>query len=156
MAEDSFMRWTLIAILGLLATATLLPAQESSTPVLGDPAVRFDDAPTREPWRFWTRTEYLLWWVRDDRAPAPLVTTGAVGALRSAALDHAGTSVLVGPDIPYRGNSGARISVGGWLDPAGTLGVEVGGFCLETHTLHEKAYSNRTDGTPVIARPYFN
>lgn len=133
----------LIAILGLLAAATSIRAQEASIPA-------------SEPWRIWARAEYLLWWVRDDRAPAPLVTTGPVGAPRSGALDQAGTSVLVGPDIPYRGNSGLTILVGGWLDSAATIGVEAGGVCLETHTLHNKVYSNRTDGAPVIARPFFN
>ncbi len=64
--------------------------------------------------------------------------------------------MLIGPDLNYKPDSGGKLTLGDWLDSAGTIGVEASGFCLETHTIHEKAYSNRTDGAPVITRPFFN
>jgi hypothetical protein len=119
-------------------------------------AQQVEQSPPIAPWRIWARVEYLLWWVRDDHAAVPLVTTGPAGASRSGALGEPSTSVLVGPNLDYRLNSGGKLWLGGWFDSNAVLGVEVTGFCLETHTTHEKAYSNRTTGAPVIARPFLN
>ena len=144
----------LLAVAGLVAVAgpalaqDLTPAPESLLP-------RYVD-PSPEPLRFWAQADYLLWFIRGDHAPVPLATTGPAGAPRTGALGEPGTVVLIGPDLNTKSDSGGKLWLGAWLDPADTIGVEATGFCLETHTIHEKAYSNRTDGAPVIARPFFN
>ncbi len=86
----------------------------------------------------------------------PLATTGPAGAPHAGALGEPGTQVLIGPDLNYKPNSGGKLWLGYWLDADMTVGVQASGFCLETHTVHEKYYSNRTDGAPVIARPFYN
>jgi hypothetical protein len=137
------------AILGLFLIAAPAFAQDS-------PVVPFDATPAAESWRFWARGEYLLWFIRGDHASVPLATTGPIGAPNSGALGAPGTQVLIGPDLNYKANSGAKLWLGAWFDPDMTIGVQASGFCLETHSMHKKYYSNRTDGAPVIARPFFN
>jgi hypothetical protein len=139
----------------LLAVAALLAA---SAPTWAEDAETFfgPAAPTDDATRFWARGEYLLWFIRGDHSAVPLGTTGAVGAAHAGALGEPSTGVLVGPDLNYKPNSGGKLFLGYWLNADATIGVEAAGFCLETHTIHEKAYSNRTDGAPVIARPFFN
>jgi hypothetical protein len=141
------MRRALVVVLALLAAG---PASAQEMLLTST-----SDAPV-SPWRVWARAEYLLWWVRDDHAPVPLATTGPAGVPRSGALGEPTTSVLIGPDIDYRYNSGGKLFLGGWFDEDATIGAEASGFCLETHTRHLKAYSDRTTGAPVIARPFDN
>jgi len=143
------MRRTLFALLALFGTAVPLAAQDLPTAPANEPEAI-------PPWRIWARVEYMLWWVRDDHAAVPLVTTGPPGAALAGALGQPTTGVLVGPNLDYRLNSGGKMFLGGWFDSAAALGAEVSGFCLETHTTHEKAYSDRTTGAPVITRPFFN
>src|SRR5689334_22735077 len=121
----------------LLAAPSVAPAQEP--------------APKTNAGAFWVRLEYLQWWVRNDRAPLPLVTTGPAGVANAGALGGSDTTVLFGEQLDYRANSGGKFYVGGWLDSAQTVGVEATGFCLETHTIAGKVNSDRTDGSPVIA-----
>jgi hypothetical protein len=148
--EKGRMPRTLIAILCLLAVDAVAAAQETA------PAAVFNEAATDNSWRFWARAEYLLWFIRGDHLPVPLATTGPAGVARAGALDLPTTSVLIGPNFNYKPDSGGKLTLGSWLDDDRTLGVEAAGFCLETHTIHKKHYSNRTDGSPVIARPFFN
>ena len=143
------MRHALMVLFVLIGVALPLGAQEP-------PAVVASEPDAASAWRLWARLDYLLWWVRDDHAALPLVTTGLAGAARSGALGEAMTQVPIGPNLDYRLNSGGKLLLGGWFDSAATLGAEVTGFCLETHTTHEKAYSDRKTGAPVIARPFFN
>ncbi len=107
--------------------------------------------------RFWAVPEYLLWWTKDDRPPGPLVTTGPAGDPRQGVVGNPTTGMLFdGSRLDYRQQSGARLTFGYWLDDEQTCALEVAGFVLETHTIHGEANSNRTDGAPVIARPFFN
>jgi hypothetical protein len=133
---------TLLAMVALLAATTCTFAQ--------------DAAATDDGSGFWARGEYLYWFIRGDHSAVPLGTTGPAGAARSGALGQSATNVLIGQDLNYKPNSGGKLFLGYWLDPDATIGVEAAGFCLETHTIHEKSYSNRTDGAPVITRPFFN
>ncbi len=106
--------------------------------------------------RTWASVEYMLWWIKTDRAPIPLVTSGTPGDPSQGVLGAPGTKVLFGQELDYGLHSGARILFGGWLGDEQLLGAEIGGFVLETHTIHGEFNSNRTDGAPVIARPYIN
>jgi hypothetical protein len=140
---------TLLAVTALFVISTPTFAQETA-------AIFAPVADADESLRYWARAEYLLWWIRGEHASVPLATTGPIGVSRSGALGEPNTGVLIGPDLNYRPNSGGKLFLGGWIDAAQTIGVEATGFCLETHTIHEKVYSNRTNGTPVITRPFFN
>src|SRR5262245_40187439 len=145
-----------LAILGLMSSA----AARAQTPMPPpcEPVAAWTDVGEPAPgYVLWGRAEYLLWWSRPERAPGPLVTTGLPGDPRQGALSNPTTRTLYdGSRLDTHDQSGVRLFLGGWLDAEQTLGVELGGFVLETHTIHGKADSNRTDGAPVIARPFFN
>jgi hypothetical protein len=142
-------------VLVIAATAIGQDSPPAAVPV-GPPVVALNEAAAGDSWSFWARAEYLLWFIRGDRGPVPLATTGTVGSAHSGALGDPGTATLIGPDLNYKPNSGGKLWLGAWIDPDMSIGVEAAGFCLETHSMHKKAYSDRTDGAPVIARPFYN
>ena len=111
---------------------------------VGDPAARF-----------WIGADYLLWKVKGDSLP-PLATTSPAGTPQAQAGvgGTPGVATLFGGsrvDDDWR--SGGRINVGAWLDCQQTLGVEAGFFMLENKASGFDASSN---GTPILARPFFN
>lgn len=131
----------------LLLFATSARSQEP-TPIEA-PEMIADEALAVPSDRFWGRVEYFLWTVKDDRTPGPLLTTGIVG--------QPGTRVLYdGSHLDYGLNSGGYLQLGYWLDAQRSLGLQVAGFSLETHTIHGEVNSDRTEGSPVVARPFFN
>lgn len=139
-----------ILFLWILATPLVCGAQEEITT---------NNCPCEEPVpceRFWGRAEYLLWRIKSDQAPAPLLTTGPAGSPTQGILGQPGTVVLYGTELDYRLNSGGKFVLGTWLTSNQILGIELSGFALETHTIHGEVNSNRTDGAPVLARPFFN
>jgi hypothetical protein len=104
---------------------------------------------------FWLSAEYLLWSAKGDRLP-PLVTTSPPGTPVPAAgvLGLPSTSVLFGNEaVNDRWRSGARLRAGYWFDPARTVGVEASFFMLGNASTGFSAASN---GTPILARPFFN
>lgn len=149
------MRIFLLGLVVLLALHGEAWAQEVLVP--GESFPVMEEATEPPPTRFWAKAEYLMWWIKDDRAPGPLVTTGPANDPRACVVGNPGTGVLFdGSHLDYRFNSGTRLTMGWWLVPEQVLGIEASGFVLETHTIHGQANSNRTDGAPVIARPFFN
>jgi hypothetical protein len=142
---------TLLATVGVLIASSPAMAQSLTAPDAGDPVVPGDTAP-----RFWARGEYMLWSIRGDHLPLPWAATGAAGKPGAGAVGNPTTGVLIGPDLTYKFVSGGKLWLGFWLDRDATVGLDGSGFCLESHTIHANAYSNRTNGAPVIARPFFN
>ncbi len=124
--------------------------------------VSFTHCPTGLP-RIWGSSEYLLWWVKNQSLTAPLATTtsnpnltDANGFNVAAGLGRAGTSVLLGPGGPainYGALSGGRLTLGGWLDSAGTLGLEGRGFLMQNSSFR-RTFSSNPDGTNVVALPF--
>ena len=107
--------------------------------------------------RFYASTEYLLWWTKGANLP-PLVTAGSAGDPASGAnvgaLGLPGTAILYGnDDVNNEARSGARFMVGYWFGDGRLLGIEGGGFFLGRQTSSFTAASN---GTPILARPFFN
>lgn len=130
-----------------------IAAQEPQEQVEMLPAIVLDVPAAR---RFWIDGEYFLGWIKSDRTPGPLVTTGPPLDPAPGTLGNPTTSVLFdGSRLDYRLNSGARLALGGWISSDGEIGAEISGFVLETHTIHGEANSDLT-GSPVIARPFFN
>ena len=105
--------------------------------------------------RVWADAEYLLGWVKGDQVP-PLVTTSPAGTARTSAgvLGTPGVSVLFG-DGPDNNQTrqGIRADVGYWLDPQREWGVEAGMFALESST---QAFGASSNGSPILARPFFD
>jgi hypothetical protein len=94
---------------------------------------------------FWLEADYLLWTVKGDQLPA-LASTGVLGA--------PGTVVLFGDAaVNDRWRSGGQIKAGYWFDPQHSWGIEGSFFGLQNASTGFNASSN---GSPVLARPFFN
>ena len=100
----------------------------------------------------WFRAEYLLWWIRDANVP-PLVTTGSPADAVPGAIGQPGTVVLTDDELDYGSLSGARFTLGTWLDDCRTHGVELGYFFLEEGS---DDFSAASPGSPVLGRPFFD
>jgi hypothetical protein len=101
--------------------------------------------------RFYTSTDYLLWWVKGSNTPV-LVTRGSAGDPTPGALGLPGTSVLFGgrntEDNPF---SGVRTMVGYWFSDDHALGIEAGGFILGQQG---KNFSATSNGGTILTRPF--
>src|SRR5947209_5677275 len=111
--------------------------------------------------RAWFSAEYLLWKVRTARQPVPLVSTTPLpflpGVVVPAASGQPGTAVALGGEsLESRLRSGARFSLGGWLDCDQTFGVEAGYFFLAPRSRAQAVATSGAPGSPVLAVPVFD
>jgi hypothetical protein len=156
-------------VAALLAVGTIARAQAPSNvssplapvpdpaPVVGEPGgwqagLVPGGEPERE--RVWASAEYLLWWVRKTSVPALVgsVSAADVATHGSDLPPESITTVFGGEDIRYHGTSGVRLTVGGWLNDQGYLGVEASGFVLE-----RRSHSFDVNSTPgTVVGPLFN
>lgn len=103
----------------------------------------------------WGQFDYLLWWGKGGRVP-PLVTTSptSVPPEEAGVLGQPGTSILFGNDrLDSQMRSGGRINFGLWFDPCQEFGV--GGSFFGAGELVTD-YRPTSDGTFVLARPFYN
>lgn len=104
----------------------------------------------------WVQADYLNWYPSGMRTP-PLVTTSTPSTIdraQAGVLELPTTSILFGgDDILDNSWSGFRIRFGWWLAALPGWGVEgeYVGFGERTESFYQKS-----DGTPIIARPFFN
>jgi len=117
-----------------------------------DDETEYGPGPT--PYRLWASGEYLLWWVKPGVQPAPLATTGPASS--NGILGQPGvTALLGGSELEFPSFSGARITLGGWLDKGGHIGIEASGFILEHNGVDYSVASDPNDNG-VIGRPVIN
>jgi hypothetical protein len=115
-----------------------------------------EQEPEPRPTRFWARTEYLLWWIKDSNFPV-LLTTGAVTDPRPGALGMPGTGLLFGGSgIDNKERNGGRVAVGYWFDDCQRFGVEAGYFFLGERSVGAFSSASGLPGSRVLARPFFN
>lgn len=103
----------------------------------------------------YARGEYLAWNMRGMNVP-PLVTTSPQGTLRSQAgvLGTPGVDVLFGgTTVNDSTRSGARVTLGMWLDECRKNAMELDYFVLSDGT---DGFSQTSNGNPILARPFFN
>lgn len=101
--------------------------------------------------RFWIGSEYLLWWVKGQPVPVPLATANAGAA---PVLGAPGTVLLYGNSSQDMGTfSGLRITAGGWVNDARTVGLEASGFLLEQRTNTTFIGTDAT-GAPPLGLPF--
>jgi hypothetical protein len=99
----------------------------------------------------WVSGEYLLWYYHHAPLP-PLVTTGPASS--AGVLGSSGTTVLFGGDEEKNEpSSGARITLGYWLDDCKTSSVELSGFFLGWRA---EGFSESPNTNTVLARPFFD
>ncbi len=122
--------------------------QEAAVPVDLD-SVEEEPGPPNFP-ALWGGVDYLLWWIKDQPVPTPLVTTGNPLDPIPGALGQEGTRVLFGGNnIGYGAFSGLRATLGGWLDPAGQIGLEGSAFLLEQRVSNFAVASNASGSPPL-------
>jgi Putative beta barrel porin-7 (BBP7) len=103
----------------------------------------------------WGGVDYLWWTPKSHQVRDPLVTTSAAADL--GVLGAATTVALCGPDdnISIDNMHGWRAWLGCCLDGDGRVGVEVGGFWLQTGKRLFEFNANGA-GLPVLAVPFIN
>lgn len=104
----------------------------------------------------WFSAEYLQWWTKADHVPA-LVMTSPVGTPREDVhLGTPGATVLFGNSgLGNDDRSGARFTLGFWLDCEQTFAIEGSYFMLGDRNTNFSAGSDGM-GAPILARPFFN
>ncbi len=105
-------------------------------------------------WIAWVSADFLLGWGKGRRVPA-LVTTSPPGTPQADAgvLGRPATTILFGNgDIGDGSQGGARLDFGTWFDDFESLGAgaTVWGFAGDI-----VGYGNSSDGSTIIARPFF-
>ena len=103
----------------------------------------------------WFSAEYLHWWQDGMRLP-PLVTTSPTGTARANAgvLGQPGTQILFGGgDVLDGSTDGLRLNFGFWFDRCHTVGIGADYFNVGSET---DALSRNSDGSTILARPFFN
>jgi hypothetical protein len=112
--------------------------------------------------RCWIRAEYLLWWTKGSPNPSPLLTSVAAGTPTGGspipgAVGGAGTSVIMGgSDIDSSARSGARFTLGGWLDPSKVVGLEGNYFFLQPSIQSQSASSQGGLAAPTLMIPFYD
>jgi hypothetical protein len=101
---------------------------------------------------FYTNLELLLWQVKGTQTP-PLVTTGSRNAAIPGALGMPGTAVLIGGSLDDTDRSGARFTMGYWLNDGLVWGVDSTVFFLKQRV---SDFSASSPATRVLARPFFD
>jgi hypothetical protein len=100
----------------------------------------------------WFRTEALVWWTKGAELP-PLLTTSSGTTAQSQAGVLPGATVLFGNQEVNDGvRGGGRVTLGYWLDPADTFGIDFTylGLCPSNDS-----YTTTSTGSPILARPVF-
>jgi hypothetical protein len=98
--------------------------------------------------------EYLIWWLREGHLPTALTTSSVAS---QGLLGQPDTRILYGDDrIETRHGDrfvGGRVTLGYWFNTEQTLGIEGDAVFLERDSTY---FSTSSDGSVLLARPYFN
>ncbi len=102
----------------------------------------------------WVRTDYLLWWAKEDGIP-PLVTSSPAGTPVNevGVLGEPNTSVLFDGPLADGIRSGGRVRFGFWIDDCCRWGID--GSLLGIENLKD-GFEAASGGDPALARPFFN
>jgi hypothetical protein len=111
----------------------------------------------------WVRGEYLAWDMKGMYTP-PLVISSDINNIQPVDLhlnDNGDLGVTAPITILFGGNrlnngvqSGAKVTIGGWLDNCRTVGIEGDYFGLAT--ANDSFFQNSANGDPILARPFYN
>lgn len=114
--------------------------------------------------RFYGDLDYVLWWVKGAPLSVPLVSTGPESS-REGILNSSASTILYGAPLApavggnntqnFKGLSGARLTLGYWLDDAHRFALEAGGFALQQGNGGLNMQSDST-GSPALVIPMYN
>ncbi|MEZ6119720.1 MAG: BBP7 family outer membrane beta-barrel protein [Pirellulaceae bacterium] len=104
----------------------------------------------------WGRVEYIAWWINGGRPPI-LATTSIAGTAREDAgvLGMPGTEALFGGGSLFDSvQSNVRYTLGMWLDPMASRGIEASYLALDDDETYTASTGDFTSG--ILARPFYN
>jgi hypothetical protein len=102
--------------------------------------------------RVWFEGEYLLWWLKGYGVP-PLVTT-STNPDHEGILSQSTSHVLFGDqNLNNESRSGGRFTLGWWIDPCQTAGLEVRYTMLGEDSMR---YESGIISDWLLARPFFD
>jgi hypothetical protein len=149
------LQW-MVLLAALLPLAGTASAQTMIAPPSPPPVemIGAADGPPQSCSRVWASAEYLLWWTKNSPLPVPLVTIGNTTDL--GVLGAGSTRLLIGNEnLDLGTRSGARFTLGGWLDNEAGIGVEGSYFFLSSSSVRRVASVNGL-ADQVISVPFFD
>lgn len=107
--------------------------------------------------RAWFEGEYLLWAIKKNPLPTPLVTQGSLSDPVVGALGQPGTKIKLGKQhIDMGWMNGFRVTAGSWLNSSQKIGLEASYFLLPTTTRKKSLHTSGEVGSPSYAVPIFD
>ncbi len=130
---------TIRSLFPLFLTALVpLASQESSMPV-------------------WIEGDYLLWAIKKNPLPTPLVTQGSLSDPISCALGQPGTKIKLGKQhIDMGWMNGFQTTLGAWLTSSQQIGMEASYFLLPTTTRKKSLHTSGALESPSYAVPIYD
>lgn len=107
--------------------------------------------------QFWIRGEYLLWTLRNNPVPLPLITSASFSDPIPGAIGQPGTKILRGNKTVDMGwQNGFQLSAGATINEKRSISLEKSYFLLPKVT--KKSFLNTTGepGSPNFAVPIFD
>lgn len=102
----------------------------------------------------WIEGDYLLWKIKKNPLPVPLVTKGSLADPLTGALGQPGTKTKLGKQhIDMGWISGFQARGGWWLTPSQKIGLEASYFLLPTTTRKKSLHTSGEMGSPSYAVP---
>lgn len=126
------------------------PAQVRTAPVTAAAACNCQPCP--EPPRFFAGVEYLVWQVKGQPVPVPIVTTSSNASF--GILDRADTLILAGNGtLGFNWISGVRVTGGYVLDPEDEWTLEGGLYFIFRKESRQRVATD-ANGEPLLAVPF--
>ncbi|MBI2742477.1 MAG: BBP7 family outer membrane beta-barrel protein [Chlamydiales bacterium] len=105
----------------------------------------------------WIEGEYLLWAIKKNPLPVPLVTQGSLSDPIDGALGQPGTKIKLGRQrIDMGWMSGFQVTAGSWLNTSQQIGIETSYFLLPRTTQEKSLRTSGELGSPSYAVPIFD
>ena len=105
----------------------------------------------------WIEGEYLLWTIKKNPLPTPLVTQGSLSDPIVGALGQPGTKIKLGKqDLDMGWMNGIQVTAGSWLNASQRIGLETSYFLLPTTTVKKSLHTSGEIGSPSYAVPIYD
>ncbi len=113
------------------------------------------------PPQLWVQTDMLIWWMRSQPNPQPLLKNSGfavLGGNPTVLNDPAAGSLLGQNNVPLGVFIGGRLTIGYWLDYDRRCGLEASAFVLGQNGALLRLASDKVTGEPApgMGRPFFD
>lgn len=105
----------------------------------------------------WIEGNYLLWKLKNNPLPVPLVTQGSLSDPIIGALGQSGTKIKLGKQhIDMGWMNGVQVATGFWLTSSQHIGLEASYFLLPATTRKKSLHTSGEIGSPSYAVPIYD